>query len=100
MGTGKLQEHHIVFRSEGGERVDPSNITSLCNTHHGYLLHAGMIRCRGRAPDDLEWKLGVRRGLSPFLLYRGDVRVGGVASAERAWSAGSAVPARGAAPAG
>jgi hypothetical protein len=75
IGTGRLQEHHIVFRSEGGAETDPSNVTSLCTTHHGYLLHAGMIRCRGTAPDGLTWELGVRRGLEPFLIYHSDVLV-------------------------
>jgi hypothetical protein len=75
IGTGRLQEHHIVFRSEGGAVTDPSNVTSQCNTHHGYLLHAGMIHCRGDAPDGLTWELGTRRGLEPFLVYHGDVLV-------------------------
>ena len=51
--------HHIVFRSAGGSD-DPSNLVSLCATHHLRGVHMGRIRVWGRAPDELHWDLGVR----------------------------------------
>lgn len=77
IGTGKLHEHHIIFRSHGGAETDPANVTSLCTTHHEHLLHKGTFRCRGEAPDGLTWELGVKREADPFLVYRGDVLAGG-----------------------
>ena len=79
VGSGRLHEHHIVFRSAGGAVKDKANITTLCTTHHGHLLHAGIIRCRGSAPDDLNWELGVWRTRRPFLTFHGDRRTGGTA---------------------
>jgi len=60
MGSGRLQEHHIVFRSEGGALNDPGNLTTLCVGHHLGLLHEGKIRCSGRAPDAIRWEMGGR----------------------------------------
>jgi hypothetical protein len=42
-----------------------------------------MIRCRGNAPDGLTWLLGARCGLEPFLVYRGDVLMGGAFRGEQ-----------------
>jgi len=50
--------HHIVFRSAGGSD-DPSNLVSLCATHHLRGVHMGRLRVWGRAPDELHWELGV-----------------------------------------
>jgi hypothetical protein len=80
VGTGRLHEHHIIFRSAGGAEEDMANITSLCTSHHGHMLHAGVIQCRGSAPDHLTWKLGVSGATRPFLTYLGEVRTGGMAS--------------------
>ena len=57
---GALHLHHIVFRSRGGGD-DPGNLTTLCDSHH-LSLHRGWIRCRGRAPHELYWELGVPGG--------------------------------------
>jgi hypothetical protein len=81
VGTGRLHEHHIRFRSAGGAESDPANLTTLCTVHHQRLLHHGIVRCRGNAPDGLRWEMGVVRGRSPFLVFSGDVRVGGSAPA-------------------
>jgi HNH endonuclease len=54
--------HHIVLRSQGGTD-DPSNLVSLCATHHLRGVHMGRIRVSGKAPDQLKWELGIRRGV-------------------------------------
>ncbi len=82
VGTGRLHEHHIVYRSRNGALTDPRNLTTLCSGHHLGLLHDGRFRCTGEAPDFLVWELGVERDREPFLVYSGEVRIGGAA----AWS--------------
>ena len=77
MGTGKLQTHHILFRSQGGTDGDPGLLVALCNGHHLHLLHDGYIRCSGRAPDALVWELGTGGNLPAWRIYRGDALVGG-----------------------
>ena len=48
----------------------------LCAFHHLRCVHAGLLRCVGRAPDGLRWKMGIRPGVTPVLAYRsGDLRV-------------------------
>jgi hypothetical protein len=69
LGSGNLQEHHIIYRSAGGARTALENMVALCNGHHLNLLHAGWVRCRGKAPDGLTWSLGVGFGARPFLRY-------------------------------
>jgi len=49
--------HHIEYRSRGGSD-DPSNLTSVCATHHLQGIHRGRIRVTGKAPDQLRWELG------------------------------------------
>ena len=45
-----------------------------CAFHHLRGVHAGRLRCAGRAPDGLTWHLGIRAGAPPLLSYRsGDV---------------------------
>jgi hypothetical protein len=78
IGTGRLQAHHVHFRSAGGAD-DPPNLTTQCVGHHLGLLHEGKMRCSGRAPDELRWEMGMGRGLEPFLVYEGETRIGGVA---------------------
>jgi 5-methylcytosine-specific restriction endonuclease McrA len=51
--------HHIVHRSQGGSD-DPSNLVSLCAAHHLHGVHGGHIRVTGKAPDQLQWELGLR----------------------------------------
>jgi hypothetical protein len=70
-----LHDHHIVFRSACGSDAGENRIT-LCAFHHQRALHAGLLRIRGRAPDELVFELGLRPGAAPLLRYRsGDVAV-------------------------
>jgi hypothetical protein len=63
-----LQDHHIVFRSQGGSDA-LANRTTLCAWHHLRGVHAGRMRCTGAAPDALRFELGIRRGRRPLLVY-------------------------------
>jgi hypothetical protein len=70
-----LHDHHIRFRSAGGGNALDNRIT-LCAFHHLRGVHAGLLRCVGRAPDGLRWELGIRPGVTPRLAYRsGDIRI-------------------------
>jgi hypothetical protein len=70
-----LHDHHIRFRSAGGSSALDNRIT-LCAFHHLRGVHAGLLRCVGRAPDGLRWELGIRPGVTPLLAYRsGDIRI-------------------------
>ena len=70
-----LHDHHIRFRSAGGSDTLDNRIT-LCAFHHLRGVHAGLLRCVGRAPEGLRWEMGIRPGMRPLLAYRsGDVRV-------------------------
>jgi hypothetical protein len=77
IGTGKLHEHHIVYKSRGGALTDPSNLLAACGAHHERLIHGGFMRCSGEAPDDVRWEFGVEQGREPFLVYHGETRTGG-----------------------
>lgn len=75
-----LHDHHVIFRSAGGSD-DPGNRITLCAFHHQRCLHAGWLRVRGRAPDDLVFELGLRPGAQPLARYRSgdvDLPAGGV----------------------
>ncbi len=54
-----LHAHHIRFRSAGGPDALENRIT-LCAFHHLRGVHAGLLRCVGRAPDGLRWEMGIR----------------------------------------
>ena len=70
-----LHDHHIHFRSAGGNDA-PANRITLCAFHHLRGVHAGLLRCVGRAPDGLRWEMGIRPGVTPRLVYRsGDIRI-------------------------
>jgi len=70
-----LHDHHIHFRSAGGPD-DLDNRITLCAFHHLRGVHAGLLRCVGRAPDGLRWEMGIRPGVTPRMAYRsGDIRV-------------------------
>ena len=45
--------HHIVFRSQGG-KTKLANEVAVCTTCHA-LVHAGLLRVGGLAPDTLSW---------------------------------------------
>jgi len=51
--------HHVVYRSAGGTD-DPGNLVSLCAAQHLHGVHMGYVRVRGKAPDALQWQLGMR----------------------------------------
>ena len=69
-----LHSHHIRFRSAEGSDA-PENRITLCAFHHLRGVHAGRVRCTGRAPDGLRWEMGIRPGRPPLLSYSsGDVR--------------------------
>jgi HNH endonuclease len=53
--------HHVTYRSAGGGD-DLANLVSLCAAHHLHGVHMGFIRVSGKAPDELHWELGRRRG--------------------------------------
>jgi len=63
-----LHDHHIVFRSVGGDD-DIANRTTLCAYHHLRGVHAGRVRVIGSAPDELRFELGLRPGRPPLLRY-------------------------------
>jgi hypothetical protein len=68
-----LQSHHLVFKSAGGPD-EPWNRTTLCAFHHQRGIHAGTMRCSGRAPEGLVFELGLRATGPPLLRARaGDV---------------------------
>ena len=67
-----LHDHHIRFRSRGGDN-QRGNRTVVCAAHHLHGLHDGTIAAEGAAPDAIEWRLGVRPGgRAAFLRYVGD----------------------------
>ena len=74
VGTGRLQEHHIIFRSAGGTD-DKWNEVGICVGHHLGLVHENKVRVTGRAPDGLTWEMGIEPGLEPFAVFQGDRRV-------------------------
>ena len=78
VGTGRLQEHHVEFRSRGGTDA-MWNRTTLCVGHSLGLIHEGKVRCSGEAPDALRWEMGTAPGLRPFLVYAGESRIAGAA---------------------
>lgn len=53
-----LQVHHICHRALGGSNED-RNLISVCAFHHLQGEHGRYARCRGRAPLDVVWRLGV-----------------------------------------
>jgi hypothetical protein len=66
-----LHDHHIRFRSRGGNN-GRENRTIVCAAHHLHGIHDGTIEASGVAPHAIEWRLGVRPGAPPFLAYVGD----------------------------
>ena len=66
-----LHDHHVVFRSKGGDNARDNRVT-VCASHHLHGIHEGCIRAYGRAPDEISWELGCRRGETPLMRLRGD----------------------------
>ena len=55
-----LEDHHLVYRSRGGDAKDPANRICLCAFHHRRGEHGFLARCRGQAPLGVLWRLGRR----------------------------------------
>ncbi len=68
-----LEDHHIVYRSRGGEIRDLGNRLCLCRFHHRLGEHGDLAACRGEAPLGVLWRLG-RVDLGQW--YRNERRMG------------------------
>ncbi len=69
-----LHDHHVVFRSRGGSD-GLENRTTLCAWHPLRGVHAGVVRCTGRAAGALRFELGLRASGPPLVAYGpGEVR--------------------------
>jgi hypothetical protein len=66
-----LHDHHIRFRSRGGDNAR-DNRTTVCAAHHLHGIHDGTIQALGTAPRAIEWRLGARPDAPPFLHFVGD----------------------------
>jgi len=67
-----LHDHHVVFRSHGGDNAHDNRIT-VCAAHHLHGLHRGRIRAHGAAPHGVVWELGIRfGGGEPLARLHGD----------------------------
>ena len=66
-----LHDHHIRFRSRGGDNARTNRIT-VCAGHHLHGIHEGHVHAWGKAPDGIHWALGVRPGRPPLLDLIGD----------------------------
>jgi hypothetical protein len=53
-----LQEHHYAYRSRGGTDAE-WNRGCLCACHHLRGEHGELASCRGRAPLEVIWTLGL-----------------------------------------
>jgi hypothetical protein len=69
-----LHDHHIRFRSRGGDNARDNRVT-VCAWHHLRAIHAGRVRAWGRAPAAIQWELGVRQDREPLLRLVGDYYV-------------------------
>jgi hypothetical protein len=74
-GRRSLHDHHLVFRSRGGDN-SPANRVAVCAAHHLRGIHTFSLRACGRAPDAVRWDLGVRHDGPPLLRLVGDRYVG------------------------
>jgi hypothetical protein len=66
-----LHDHHIRFCSRGGDNARTNRIT-VCAGHHLHGIHEGHVHAWGKAPDGINWALGVRPGHPPLLDLIGD----------------------------
>jgi hypothetical protein len=53
-----LEDHHLEYRSRGGDVKSPANEMCLCGFHHRRGEHGVLARCRGQAPLGVLWRLG------------------------------------------
>jgi hypothetical protein len=66
-----LHDHHILFRSRGGDNARGDRVT-VCAWHHLRGLHAGAVRAYGKAPDEIRWTIGSTSRGRPLLELGGD----------------------------
>ena len=52
----ELHDHHLKFRSLGGDET-LGNRTTVCAAHHLRGIHMGRIRATGTAPSSITWEL-------------------------------------------
>ena len=53
-----LEDHHLEYRSRGGDAKARWNRICLCGFHHRRGEHGFLARCRGKAPLGVLWRLG------------------------------------------
>jgi hypothetical protein len=53
-----LEDHHLKYRSRGGDAKALGNRMCLCGFHHRRGEHGDLARCRGQAPLGVLWRLG------------------------------------------
>jgi hypothetical protein len=53
-----LEDHHLRYRSRGGDKRSLDNRTCLCRFHHQKGEHGELASCRGQAPIEVVWRLG------------------------------------------
>ena len=66
-----LHDHHVLFRSRGGDNGRDNRI-AVCAWHHLRGLHAATVRAHGRAPAGITWEIGTRRNRPPLLRLHGE----------------------------
>jgi 5-methylcytosine-specific restriction endonuclease McrA len=69
-----LHDHHIVFRSAGGDDA-LANRVPLCAFHHLRGVHARLIRISGEAPDRLRFELPLETFVSGDRRYSSHAEV-------------------------
>ena len=71
-GRRNLHDHHLRFRSRGGDNRLPNRV-AVCAWHHLRAIHLGVIRGWGTVPDGVRWQLGIHGTSSWALLdFLGD----------------------------
>jgi hypothetical protein len=68
-----LHAHHVIHRSRNGPD-EGWNLVTVCVSHHE-MIHSGCISVRGRAPDGLEWAMGINSSGDVRERYRNGLRV-------------------------
>jgi hypothetical protein len=66
-----LHDHHVVFRSRGGDN-SRDNRVAVCAWHHLRALHKDIVRASGTAPGAIRWQIGSRAGRPPLLESLGE----------------------------
>jgi hypothetical protein len=66
-----LHDHHILFRSRGGDGARDNRV-AVCAWHHLRGLHAGTVRASGRAPAGIVWEIGWTPSRPPLLRLQGE----------------------------